>query len=457
MSGLFQAINTSGNSLDVFQQELNTTSQNISNVNTAGYSRQTVTLNALPDTPYYNNGPQFIGDGVSIGSVSRITDMFLQAQANANSSQLGQTSAQLNGSQQVEQALNEPSTTGISSALDAFWSSWSGLASDPSDISSRVAVQQAGINLASKIQGTYQQISAANQQNNQSIQSTISQIQTLANQIANLNVKIATAGGGGGSPNELLDQRDQALSQLSGLVDINTQTASNGAVLVYVNQMQLVNQQTAQTFPTNYDPTKSEVLMPDGTAISIRSGQLQGEMQASQNFTSSMSQLDNLANTLKTQVNALHSTGTTGYTTTGQNFFDASSTGAGNFAVDPALAANPYLVVSGSTSNLGDVNIAQAIEALQNAPQAALGNQSITGFYQGFVTSVGNNTQVLKNQQSTQQAVQTQVAQQISSVSGVNIDEEMTNMLKFQHSYQAAAKMLSTANDAMASLLAMLP
>ena len=458
MPSPFQGIDIASTALASYNQALNVVSNNIANVNTPGYTREIANFEPNPASIVYSQHPILVGNGVNISSVSSVRDSYLYSQMQTLSSQVGQTNAQLGGSQQIQTQFNEPGTSGIQNAMDTFFNSWSSLSSDPSNTALLSQVQLSGETLASRVQGTYQNLSGLQTQNTQQINDTIQQIQNLADQVSSLNKQILQASTSGAQPNQLVDQRTQALQQLGNLVNINTQTMNNGQILVYVNQFNLVSSSQANTFPTTVNSASGTVSDPNGT-YNITGGQLGGLMQNANSITTAQSQLDTLANTLRTTVNGVMSTGINGLGATGQNFFNSPNppNGAIDFALDPAVAANPQAIATGTSGNPGDGSLALTISQLNTQAQSSLGNISLNQYYQGVVGDLGNNVQFFQNQQSTQTAMSNQLTQQIQSVSGVNIDEELTNMLKYQQSYTAASKVLSIANQTVQDLLNMLP
>ena len=457
MSGTFNTINMASRALQAFQSALDTTGNNISNVNTAGYSREAVNLTQSQSLTYYDNGSKTLGQGVSVSSISRLRDMFLQAQSLTSASSLGQTDAVLSGGSSVQSVFGEPSTTGISSALTSFFNSWSGLSSNPGSAASLQAVQSAGQTLATDISSAYASLQSVQAQTSSATQQTIQSIQSYASQIASLNDQIKVAStDSAASPNALLDQRDQAIQNLSKLVNVNTQTFSDGTIAVNVGEFDLVDKSGAHTFPSTVNPTNGTV--SDGTtSYPISSGTLSGQMTSMATINSNMSQLDNIANNLRTSVNSLYKTGTNSSGTTGANFFNDSTpqTGAIDFALDPAIASNYNNIASGTSGNSGDGTLAGQIANVATTAQASLGGQSVTSYYSSMISTVANQVSYYTNQQSTQTALSTQITNQISSVSGVSTDEELSNMLQFQRSYQAVAEVLSTANTMISDLLTM--
>lgn len=451
----FSAITQASQALQAFQDALSVTGNNIANANSPGYARETVTFAQNPAEEIYSpNGQQFIGTGVNIASISRMTNMFLQAQYLTSSSNLGQTNAQLAGGQQVQALFTDATGTGISNDLTAFYNSWSALASQP-NAANLQAVQQAGSTLASDISGTYGNLQQLSTQANGQASQTIQQIQGLATQIAQLNNQIISQSAGGGQPNALLDQRDQALQQLSSLVNVSTQTLPDGAIAVNVNQFDLVDQGGAHTFPTTFNATNGTVTDASGASYNVTGGQLAGNFATINQISGAMGNLDSLADSLRTQVNTLMSAGTTGNGTTNQNFFNTQA-GAATMGLDPAVASDYNNIATGVSGNTGDTGIAQQIADSQNTAVAALGNQTTSAYYDSVVAGVGQQVSTATSTLSTQNAVSTQIQNQIQSISGVSVDQEMTNMLQYQRSYQAAAQALNIANSTLTDLLNMM-
>jgi flagellar hook-associated protein 1 len=444
MPGLFQGISTMNSALRAFQTALNVTGNNISNVGTPGYSRQGLQLNEV--MPTIDNG-HYVGNGVTVASINRIQDAFLyarQIQASSEDGRLGSLTAGLNN---VQAVTNATSGSSIGDALTAFYNSWSALGSNPSDPALKQQVQQAGITLAGRVSGMYNDLKAQATQNQAGIKGTIQQVQSLVNQIDGLNKEIQKAQASGASPNDLLDNRDQAVQQLAELVPVKVQPMQDGTVMLYSGQMTLVDQAGAATIPTSFD-TATGTLTDGIQTFPIPSGQLGGLFQTAQSIQGYQSQLDNLANSLRTEFNSIHSTGTNALGATGQNFFQDvpagdPQTGAINFQVDPAIVADTRAIATGVSGNPGDGGLALSMSNLRDSQIASLGGKTFGGFFSGMISGIGQDAANALSQSTTSGSVMQQISQQIQSVSGVSIDEEMSNMLRYQRSYQAAAKALS--------------
>jgi flagellar hook-associated protein 1 FlgK len=452
MPGLFQGISTMNSALRAFQRALDVTGNNVSNVNTPGYSRQAVRFTQMDPT---REGNVFIGNGVSAASVSRIQDQFLfmrQIQASSEDGRLNSLGAGLNN---VQGIMNEPAGAGVSDALNKLFNAFSALGSNPTDNALRQQVQQAGDTLASRVRGLYSNLQDQGQQTQLQIKGVIQNAQGLVNSIAEMNQEIRVQQANGALPNDILDARDQAVQQLSQLMPVTLQPQQDGTVLLFSGQLTLVDQSGAGTIPTTFNAAAGT--LTNGTlTYPIGSGQLAGLFQTSQKILGYQQQLDTFANTLRTQFNSIHATGTNGLGATGQNFFaDVApgnpQTGAIDLDLDAAIKANPQAIATGVSGNPGDGGLALSLSALRDTQIAALGSKTFGGFYTDLVSGVGQDTASVQTQSDTSNAVMQQIGQQIQSVSGVSVDDEMGNLLRFQRSYQAAAKALSvfdqTTND----------
>lgn len=461
MAGLFSTIDTLQTALDAFQTELSVTGNNISNVNTPGYTEEIAQLTEAPTTLQTAGAVVSVGNGVSVSSVNRVQSMFLQQQCQTAQAASGQVSTMSNGMTNVQSVLNEPGDNGISDALSSFFDAFSGLASNPSDASQQLQVQSAAETLTQRVQTLSQDLTTQSAQNAQALSGTLTSIQNQINTIANINQQIELGDTSTSQPPALLDERDQALNTLSNLVGVQTQINSNGTVNVSMNGLTLVDQSGGYQFPANYSVANGTVTDADGTTFPVTGGQLGGEFSLSNTIAGYQTQLDTLANTVTSQVNAIYATATSASGTTNQQFFNESTPpaaplGAGGFSLAPAITASSSNILTGTSGEASDGGVAQAISQLQNSSVAALGNQSITNYYSNFVSAIGTQVSYYNQQVSTQQNVTQQITQQMQSVGGVSLDDEMSSMLEYQRSYQAAAQALASVNSSMDYVMNML-
>lgn len=419
----FTGLQTALSGLEAAQAAITTTGENIANANTAGYTRQTVqTAATAPLNIASQNGGIQVGTGVTITDVSRIRNQFLDVQYRAQNSATSNANSNASELGQVQTALNEPSDSGLQSVMGKFWSAWSSLASSPTSAAAQQAVVDAGQTLASTFNAVYSQMQTVQSQASQqyaSLTGANGQVAQDAQQIATLNQQIAQATQAGVSPNTLLDQRDKAIDDLSSLAQISVSTGSNGAVTI--------------NFGDAASPLVSGTTVTWPQTLTSASG---GQLGSLLNMSSStgpigtfMSSLDGVANQVISSVNALQPS---------SPFF--TGTGAGSIAV--SATASTLQTSSSSTSG---ADLATAIGNLANGPA----DQA----YASFVGQVGSGVGAAQSTQSTQQAVLTAVSNQRQSVSGVSLDEEMTNLIQYQQAYQASARVMNAINSTLDTLI----
>ncbi len=446
MPSPFMGIDIASRALRAFQYSLDVTGNNISNVNTKGYSRQTADLAQTDPTIFYSGQRISLGSGVTVSTVYRARDMFLQSRRLDAQAEQGRLDTLVTNLGQVDSTLLEPSDDGINSALTSFFDAWSSLASNPNESASRSEVQMAGQTLTNRVKDTYGRLQTLKTQFRSEVQSTFDNIDQLSSKIADFNAQIRAANAGGVVPNDLLDQRDQALQDLSKLVNVTTYEFGDGSMAVYTGQLNLVDSGGAQPIPRTYDAATQTVT--DGQfSYKLKEGKLTGLFQTITAIGSYQTQLDNLANNLRTQVNALHQTGTNNLTppTTGLNFFNDSvpQNGAIDFDLAAEVKADPDAISAGTTGKSGDGGLALIMSQLRDSQVAGLGNKTFNGYYTEMASGVGSDVDEYETALSAKSAVLEQIDTQIQSISGVSLDDEMANMLRFQRSYQAAAKMLN--------------
>lgn len=450
MGWTFQGITTLNSALEAFQTQLEVTSQNIANVDTPGYSEEQVNLAEAPSSSVTEGAISQLGNGVSVQSVTRIQDTYLQGSRYASNANLGMANEQANTASGVSGVIQSVGGQGLSSDLSAFFNAWSGLASNPSS-SEQLAVQQAGQTVANDVQSMATGFGQLQQSNTQQIQAALQQVQSDVNQIAGLNQQILKSQAQGGTPNALLDQRDELVSNLSSMMNVNVQNSSDGSVVITSGNLDLVDQTGAHTIPTTYNAATSS-LTNGSTSYSIQSGTLAGLFDSANKLTSYQSNLDTFATTLTSQVNAIYSTAADASGNTGESFFTDTG-GAAGFSLSSNIANNAGAILTGTSGSASDTGVAQSIANLVNAPVSSLGGNTMSGYYSNMLGQIGVDGQNANNAQSTQQAINQQVQAQISSVTGVNLDDEMTSLLQFQRSYQAAAQALNIMDQTTASFL----
>jgi flagellar hook-associated protein 1 FlgK len=277
LSDLF-SISTSA--LQAFQQAIAVTSNNIANANTPGYAEENIILSAA--LPQGANGVA-IGDGVDVQGVTRSVDELNNSQLNSSQSTLGSLDSLQTYTNQLDNIIGT-TAGGLTTALQNYYSAWSTVADDPTSTSARQALIGDAQSVATSIQTTNTQLQTLNTGINSGITSDVTQINTLTASIASLNQQISVSAGenSGQQPNELLDQRDTAISSLSKLVGISTTTDSNGAVNVFIgNGQPLVLQGVVTkltTIPNEYNASQLDVATASNPTSSISSQITTGDL-----------------------------------------------------------------------------------------------------------------------------------------------------------------------------------
>ena len=232
MTDIYGIMSLAGQALMTQQQAISVTSHNIANVNTPGYSRQR--LKMTTNTPS-DSAVGLMGNGVSGETIERIYDRFLNAQITDENQALGRWDAQKDAVELLEIIFNETDGSGLSQAMSQFWNGWQSLTSNPAGTTERMVLVTAGEVLATTFNTLNSDLTQSQQDLDVKIQGTVSDINRLAGQLADLNQKIISSESGTHSANDYRDQRDQVLKELSEFIDINSFEEANGAVSVLVS------------------------------------------------------------------------------------------------------------------------------------------------------------------------------------------------------------------------------
>jgi flagellar hook-associated protein 1 FlgK len=458
MSSTFSGISTALNALMAHRQSIDVAGQNVANANTIGYTRQRADLTAVSAV---GHGGLFTkidapGWGVAVTSITRIVDGFVdtrQRDAHANQAYANAVQGAWTG---IEQIVNEPSDTGISMQLSEFWSSWHDVANHPDDVSARSQLLSQARTLADTITSSRAAIDTQFTTTRNQLSAVADQVTSTARSVAELNDRIRTAQATGSQVNELADQRDQLVLQLSELTGATARANDDGTVDVLLGGSMLVSgtrstgvrvagaQQVDDVATTPPGPVHLE--FTDGRNAVVASGQAGGLMAAMNTaYPSAAAGFDSLASTLATSVNDLHRTGKGLDDTTvpGRDFF--SGTDARSLAV--AITNPRDVAAAAGTAGTFDASLADQIAQL---------SESSTGAgvaWRSYVAQVGVDSQAATRRVTLQDSVAKEADAARDSVSGVSVDEEMTNLLMFQRAYEGAARVMTTVDQTLDTLI----
>ncbi|HEX7654194.1 MAG TPA: flagellar hook-associated protein FlgK [Verrucomicrobiae bacterium] len=458
MIGLFSTLDMAKRAMQAQMTAVEVAGQNIANVNTAGYTRQRAVLTFAPDVNTAI-GPQ--GTGVNATSIQQVVNNLLDSQIQSNTSQLSYQQSRQSALQSLQDAFGDTvtssgsastsgstATTGLSQQINDFFSAIQSLAVTPNSVSARQSVIGAAQSLASTFNNVSSQFATVKTGLNDTLGKDVDSANQYLAQIASLNSQITIAQAAGGNANDLVDQRRQAVNNLAGLTDIATATDSQGQISVAVNGQTLVSGGSQTDSLATYDAGNGQMLLKTATGgvnLTISQGAMAGVISARDNeLGTAQNQLDNLAATIGGAVNNVQAAFYDSTGNLGQAFFTGST--AATLAVNPNLVSNPGLIAISAGSN-GDNIGGNQLAQLATTVQASLGNQTISGYYASTLSGVGQALNDANTQVGNQQAVASMLSTQRGSVSGVNLDEEMTNMLMFQRSYAASAELLKTVDQ----------
>lgn len=454
--GTFSDLNIAVSALQAQQYAISVTGQNIANANTQGYHRQeAIFVSSQPETGTIIGGGignPVLGTGVLIEKVQRAQTDFVDGQVRTTNSENGSWDAKNNTLQQVEPALQEPGDSGISTILNNFWSSWQQLSASPDSEPSRVAVASAGQNLAQSINTLYGNLRSLQTEADNNVASSAGDINQKAKQIAGLNEQITASTAGGYQPNDLIDQRDQLVEDLSKIAGVNVYGTAGSDMIISIGGKALVQGDQVNAVKITQDANgRSQISWSDdSSAVNITGGEVKGLMDARDTLLGGyIGSLNQIASSIITKVNAVHSTGTTMSGATAGDFF--SGTDASNIAVNPTLLSDPTQISAAQDGTTGDNSVAAAIAGIKTATDT--NGQTIGDVYGAFVSTIGADSKDASSQLAVSNASLAQLQTQRESISGVSMDEEMSNMVKFQQGYNSAARIFSTMNDMMDTLI----
>jgi len=458
MAGIFQGLEIGKRALLAQQAWLQTIGHNIANANTPGYRRQRVGIStAYPESSPW--GP--IGAGVQVNDIRHVRDLFLGNQQREALKSLGDWSYKEKTLSQMEAVFNEPFDSGLANSLNEFWNSWSQLSTDPTNSGNRDIVIQSANELISGFRHLSRSLEDQRNAIDRDLVDLTSKVNELVSEIANLNKQITNIEIGNVQANDLRDMRDYLTDELSSMIDVNVVEKDNGASIVSMGAMMLVDGSSIHEISVNtvrHGDRLTHELIWKGTDVKLKNlnGQMAGLIETRDEIIPGyLSQLDELAAAVVEQVNSIHMAGYTVDGQTGIAFFDPNFTSASGIRLNTDLAANNNLIAASSDPDLDvlDGENALAISGLRDTNVLSNNTTTINDFYNSIVGSLGVDSREATSFTSNYELLAHQIGNQKQSVEAVSLDEEMTNMIKYQHAYDAAARVIVAMDEAMETLI----
>lgn len=437
------------------------TGNNIANVNTPGYSRQVPELGSDPPTP--TGLGTLVGAGVHITQITQVVDPLLARRLIAASTDRQQQSVLEEQLKALAETLNDLGAPSLGAGISSFFDAADALARNPAGLAERETLLGRANSLADELNRRSAEVASVQRAANSQLLTSATRATDLLGQIAKLNDGIRAGNLGGSPANELRDQRQQAVLELSGLLGITTVEDEHGSLtvsaagdgLVLVNGADVLHSVGTRAVTGGLDGGQIHevgAIDSNGNFLSVpddfSTGELGALTEARDTHTVAASTaLDNLATTLRDAVNAIQTDAAAvdldGNSTAAAPLF--GGTGAANLSV---LVTDARQIAAALSTQPGDSQNALRLADLRTTPQAALANATFSAYLAQQQAIVGQNASRTGDAAKATDAFFQQLETQRASLSGVNLNEELTNLLKFQRAFQAASKVISVA-DAM--------
>jgi flagellar hook-associated protein 1 FlgK len=534
---LFGLFDIAKSTIFASQAALSVTSNNIANVNTPGFSRREALFAVASPVVLSGN---LLGNGVTVSGIKRYYDSFVQTQLWGQYQNYGKSYALDQALSQVEQVFNEAKSIGLAAPLTDFFNAWQEVATNPEGFAERGVLLQKANSLVLAAKQMQLGITDTLKNMNESIDTMVERVNAIASEIAAINSKIVQieAGSQTEGSNDLRDQRDTLLNELSNLVDFNSYEDKNGSITVTVGMRNLVSGVTTNKLSTKTNEDGDKELYLDGINITenVQKGQLGGFFSVRDNIrTNSLNGLQRLIASLIKETNILHRAGYGLDGTTGNDFFTPLQLSTRDFSsgadmtaaiTDPAQltldeyniqfdAANYYvynkqtgalvtsgayssgnpisfdgieLIITGAVTSNDEFTVSPLTDVIKNFEVAItdqqkiaaasldtklpgdnsnalliaqlsqnaitnLGGATFSSYYGGLVSTIGLLSKAASDSLTFDDNLLSELNNKRESLSGVSLDEEAANLIKFQRSFEAGAKMIQVTDELLQTLL----
>ena len=459
MSTLFSGINLALQAMLAQQQSVLVTEHNVAQANTPGYRRQEAKLASNPAyaPPGMNRpgGAGQLGMGVSVERIYRFNLEFFDQRFRkelAGAKQWGSYEAAL---QQMEASLAETSDDGVNARLDAFWEGWQALSAEPTNTAARADLRQRSVMLTDSLNRRAEALIQLRSDQNAAVVQSVSEINDLAERVAKLNGEISQSLAAGAQPNDLLDERDRLIDNLAEMAGAISSRQENGDEIVSIGGHALVVGKESFALQTSPDPANSNlaaITWSDGSGLNGNNGSLYGLLNARDTaIPNQQSGLDTLAATLMNQVNTLHQGGYGLNGATGLDFFTGSD--ALSVRVNPVTEDLASIAAAANPNAAGDGSVAGQMAGLQHLKLLNGGASTMNQFAADQASSLGLDVAQASKQVANHELLTSSLAEQRESLTGVSLDEEAANLIKFQRTYQAAARLINVLDEMMETVI----
>lgn len=503
MGSTFYGLGIASSGLNASQAALELTGHNIANANNPGYTRQQLVQSSVEPEGnigmFASSNAHNIGGGTSIDQIKQVRSDFLDVQYRNENQKLGEWETRSDQLSSVQSIFNEPSSSALNSVLDDFYTSLSALSKTPDDPTARSTVQMKGEVLCENINDIYSKLEDTQKELNDQVGVNVENINSIAHEISDIDQQIFKFESSGvDKANDLRDQRNSLIDQLSNMVNVTTNDVG-GRFQVYIGGHALVDHDQVSELETVARENQSnsidslgltDVVWKNGNQpLTLSGGSLKGLIDMrdgvgypvtanagdvfgnnrEQGVPYFMEQLNTFAKAFMTSVNAIHKSGYDFNGDQGKDFFSSADTGSVAKTISLSKDVKEdynKIAASDSTSAKGNnKNIEKLINArnsgdssnipgLSDIDKTFLNNVgNIDNFEKGIISTLGVSTRQSNNMSTNEQTLLNDVDKRRMSYSGVSINEEVTNLVKYQHTFQASAKVMSAMDQMLNTLI----
>ena len=450
MPSLFASLGIARDALAAQQLALDVAQNNIANVNTPGYARQRINL--VPGDPVAQDEYQ-AGAGVHVDSIESYRSRFLDHRVNEELQRQGELSASSSMLQQVESLFNETSGSGLQSVIAAFFNSFSSLANAPEDVTLRQQALARAEDLGAQFRQKYEALQSVQTLQDRAVADTVADINSLAENIAKLNVEILAARGSQANAGTLRDRRQLLVDKLAELTDIAYFETESGSLTIMSPQgISLVVGDRSIPWQVSASSGTTLEVMAGGVDITskIQSGKLGGLLKVrDKNISGYLNALDDMAAAIIARVNTQHAQGADLNGAAGGDFFvpfvptvPGSSRGAAR-AMQLAITDPAQIAAAGAGAGLGSNANARKLAGIKDELLLSGTRATIDQAYTNLIFSIGRDTKTVVDGLETQDQLLTQLQNQRDAAVGVSLDEEAVSIMRFQKAYQANARLIN--------------
>lgn len=479
MRTMFMGIEIARRALQAQQRSLEVVGHNIANANTPGYSRQLAVHRA--SRPLGGTGMQpliyagQVGTGVVVGEIARMRDAFVDAQLRDALQAQGEWMARGQTLSQLEQILLEPTGVGLRNDFDQFWQALQNLHLHPDNEAERAVVRERALALTSTFQHLYQRLEDLRYNLDQELRLAVEAVNAHIAEIGELNRLIRQVTNAGMNPNDLMDRRDLILRELSELTQLGVFEEPNGTVRVTIAGMTVVDEwgDTRRFVTEGNPPFHWTVVRLEGSSheVRFRGGKLAAIMAMRDEQVPKLQEaLDKLAQTFAYEFNKIHQEGFDLEGNRGGEFFvytdNPDESVARTITVHPDLldpekglnriaagydasASPPSEPEERAGNGLNALRLAQ----LRTTKIMSNGTTTIGEYWASVIGGLGVDAQKARQMIASQEVVVGHLEMQREEMSGVSLDEEMANMVRYQHAYHAAARMMTAVDDMLETVI----